>query len=36
MADDKVYLPRQRVRNGTAGYKGKNIVVVDVPKPKGK
>jgi hypothetical protein len=30
MAEDtKVYLPRQRVRRGTAGYRGKNIVVVD-------
>lgn len=29
VADDKVYLPQQKVRRGTAGYKGKNVVVVD-------
>lgn len=30
-ADDapKVYLPKQRVKRGVAGYRGKNIVVVD-------
>lgn len=28
MANEKIYLPKQHVRNGVAGYKGKNIVVV--------
>jgi hypothetical protein len=27
--DEKVYLPKQKIRRGTAGYKGKNVVVVD-------
>jgi hypothetical protein len=31
VADDKVYLPKQRVRRGRAGYKGKNVVVVNDP-----
>ena len=31
MADTKVYLPKQQIepRRGVAGYKGKDIVVVD-------
>lgn len=29
MADTKVYLPRQTVRRGKAGYKGKDVVIVD-------
>lgn len=29
MADTKIYLPKQKVRRGVAGYQGKNIVVVD-------
>jgi hypothetical protein len=31
VADEKIYLPKQRVRRGKAGYKGKNIVVVNDP-----
>ena len=27
--DTKVYLPKQQTRRGVAGYRGKNIVVVD-------
>lgn len=27
--DTKVYLPKQNVRRGIAGYRGDNIVVVD-------
>lgn len=27
--DSKIYLPKQRVRRGIAGYHGKNVVVVD-------
>lgn len=26
---DKIYVPKQRVKRGVAGYRGKNIVVVD-------
>ena len=29
MADSKIYLPQQKVRRGKAGYKGKNVVVID-------
>lgn len=29
VADTKVYLPKQHVRRGVAGYKGKDVVVVD-------
>lgn len=32
MADnDPIYLPKQHVRRGKAGYKGKNIKVVEDP-----
>ena len=27
--DKKVYLPKQHVKRGVAGYRGENIVVVD-------
>lgn len=29
MADTTVYLPRQHTNRGTAGYKGRDVVVVD-------
>lgn len=29
VADTKVYLPKQNVRRGVAGYRGKDVVVVD-------
>lgn len=29
MADQKIYLPKQRVTRGVPGYKGKGIVIVD-------
>lgn len=29
MADTKVYLPKQNVKRGKAGYKGKDVIVVD-------
>ena len=27
--DTKVYLPKQKSRRGVAGYRGKNVVVID-------
>lgn len=44
MADNKIYVPKQTVRRGKAGYRGDNVVVVDresgketvAPKGKGK
>ena len=27
--DDKVYMPRQLTKRGKAGYKGKNVVIVE-------
>lgn len=32
MADEKIYMPKQKVRAGKAGYKGKNIVIVADPR----
>lgn len=29
VADTKIYLPKQTVRRGVAGYRGKDVVVVD-------
>ncbi|HEY6568606.1 MAG TPA: hypothetical protein VI341_13905 [Actinomycetota bacterium] len=29
MATEKIYLPKQRVKRGVAGYRGKDIVVMD-------
>jgi hypothetical protein len=29
VADTKIYVPKQKTNRGVAGYKGKNVVVVD-------
>lgn len=29
MADTKIFVPKQPVKRGVAGYRGKNVVVVD-------
>lgn len=34
MADTKIYVPKQTVRRGVAGYRGKGIVIVDPTKAK--